>query len=205
MQLWVAERSSAHVQRMCSVVIRVAVWQKLARDCPYRKRILSEAVRRVAYRGCNKIMTGTIFLWKVAGGLLYAFLDGTYCPLSKEESMKHRRWRKWASSILSVTALAFLMSGCAAHSGGVSASTKPLAPGGYTELKEVSGDDCQYYILGLVPLSTTNKLKNAIADAMGQANGADALIKVTVDNHYQWWVLWTTACTRVHATAVRSN
>jgi hypothetical protein len=48
-------------------------------------------------------------------------------------------------------------------------------------------------------------LKSAIADAMGKANGADALIKVTVDNHYQWWVLWTTACTQVHAVAVRSN
>ena len=119
--------------------------------------------------------------------------------------MEHVRSKKWVSSILTVTALAFLMAGCAAHSGGVSASTKPLAPGGYTELKEVSGDDCQYYILGLVPLSTTNKLKNAIADALGQANGADALIKVTVDNHYQWWVLWTTACTKVHATAVKSN
>jgi len=119
--------------------------------------------------------------------------------------MEYAGSRKWISSILSVVGLMFLLAGCAAHSGGVSASTKPLAPGGYTELKEVSGDDCQYYILGLVPLSTTNKLKNAVADALGQAKGADALIKVTVDNSYQWWVLWTTACTKVHATAVQSH
>jgi hypothetical protein len=119
--------------------------------------------------------------------------------------MEKRCLKKLAASILSVTGLMFLMAGCAAHSGGVSASTKPLAPGGYTELKEVSGDDCQYYILGLFPLTTTNKLKTAVADALGQEKGADALIKVTVDNSYQWWVLWTTACTKVHGTAVQSH
>lgn len=119
--------------------------------------------------------------------------------------MQPNRIRKWVSSILSLTALTFLIAGCAAHPGGISASTKPLAPGGYTEIKEVTGNDCQYYLLGLVPISRTNKLKHAVADALNNAKGADALIKVTVDTSYQWWVLWTTACTQVNGTAVQSH
>ncbi len=119
--------------------------------------------------------------------------------------MRYERSKKWISSILSVTALTSLIAGCAAHSGGISASTKPLTPGGYTELKEVSGEDCQYYLLGFVPVSRTNKLRNAVADAMDNVKGADALIKVTADTTYQWWVLWTTACTQVHGTAVQSH
>lgn len=119
--------------------------------------------------------------------------------------MLFTRSRKWISPILSLTALTVLMAGCAAHSGGISASTKPLTPGGYTELKEVSGEDCQYYLLGLVPLSRTNKLRNAVADAMNDAKGADALVKVTADTTWQWWILWVTACTQVHGTAVQSH
>ncbi|MGE3977900.1 MAG: hypothetical protein AB7F94_09975 [Nitrospira sp.] len=119
--------------------------------------------------------------------------------------MRTDRSVKWISSILSLPALMFLIAGCASNAGGISASTKPLAPGGYTELKEVSGDNCQYYILGLMPITRTNKLRLAMADALSEAKGADALIKVTVDNSYQWWILWVTACTQVHGTAVQSH
>lgn len=119
--------------------------------------------------------------------------------------MRYIRLGKWALPVLSLTALMFLIAGCSAISGGISASTKPLLPGGYTELKEVSGEDCQYYLLGLVPLSRTNKLRNAVADAMNDAKGADALIKVTADTTWQWWILWVTACTQVHGTAVQSH
>lgn len=74
-------------------------------------------------------------------------------------------------------------------------------------MKEVSGKDCQRYLLGLhlLPLSTTNKLRNAVADALDDAKGADALIKVTVDTSWQYWILWSTVCTTVHGTAVQSH
>lgn len=114
---------------------------------------------------------------------------------------------RWMSPILTLTALTFLIAGCAAQGGGISASTKPLAPGGYTELKEVSGSDCQRYLLGLqfLPLSTTNKLRGAVANALDDAKGADALVKVTVDTSLQYWILWSTVCTEVHGTAVKSQ
>lgn len=115
--------------------------------------------------------------------------------------------RKWISSILSVSALAFLIAGCSAISGGISASTKPLVPGGYTELKDVSGEDCQRFLLGVnfLPLSTTNTLRAAVKEAIDDAKGADALIKVTVDTYMHYWILWSTVCTEVHGTAVQSH
>ncbi|MBX3329078.1 MAG: hypothetical protein KF722_01650 [Nitrospira sp.] len=121
--------------------------------------------------------------------------------------MQNDRSRRWILPTLSLTALMFLIAGCGAISGGISASTKPLTPGGYTELKEVSGEDCQRYLLGLqfLPLSTTNKLRGAVADALDEAKGADALIKVTVDTSIQYWILWSTVCTHVHGTAVQSH
>lgn len=121
--------------------------------------------------------------------------------------MQQDRSRRWVSSILYLVASMFLIAGCSAISGGISASTKPLVPGGYTELKEVSGENCQRFLFGinLLPLSTTNTLRAAVADAIDDAKGADALIKVTVDTYMHYWILWSTVCTEVHGTAVSSH
>lgn len=155
----------------------------------------------------NKIVTRTamtaLSTSECGGGRYTASLN--LCPLRTEEIMRNDRSRRWILPILSLTALTLLIARCAAHSGGISASTKPLTPGGYTELKEVSGEDCQYYLLGFMPLSRTNKLRNAVADAMDDVKGADALIKVTVDTYMHYWILWSTVCTEVHGTAVQSH
>lgn len=121
--------------------------------------------------------------------------------------MRYAGSRKWISSILSVAGLMFLVAGCSAISGGISASTKPLAPGGYTELKEVRGENCQRFLFGVnfLPLTTTNTLRSAVANAIDDAKGADALIKVTVDTYMHYWILWSTVCTEVHGTAVKSQ
>ncbi len=99
----------------------------------------------------NKIVTGIAMAAFSTGqcGGEYPH-HGNLSTLTEEEVMPLNRSRRWMSPILSLTALMFLIAGCAAHSGGVAASTKPLTPGGYTELKEVSGEDCQYYLLGFV-------------------------------------------------------
>ena len=95
-----------------------------------------------------------------------------------------------------------LLAGCGHISGGVAPSTMPLAPGSYTELKEVDGRDCVYHLLGILPLSDGNETKDAVKDALQQAPGAKALVNVTADTFSQNFILISRVCTQVQGTAV---
>jgi hypothetical protein len=99
-----------------------------------------------------------------------------------------------------------LLSGCMHDPGGIAPSTIPLAPGGYTVVKEnVQGSDCLVAILGILPVSGGNRTHNAIKDALKEAPGATALVGVTSDAYSQYWILWSNTCTEVHGTAVTPN
>ncbi len=119
--------------------------------------------------------------------------------------MLRDRARKLISPILAFAALLALTAGCVVQPGGIAPSTIPLNPGGYTVFKEVEGEDCAHYLFGVVPISSTNQLKNAVANALDNAKGADALIKVTVDHSWQHMILWATSCTQVQGIAVQSQ
>ena len=95
--------------------------------------------------------------------------------------------------------------GCAHQAGGIAASTIPVSPGGYQELGQVSGADCVYYLLGLIPLGSGNETKDAIADALAQADGANALIGVSSDTYYQNYIVISRACTQVNGVAVSTE
>ena len=95
--------------------------------------------------------------------------------------------------------------GCIHQPGGIAPSTKPLAPGGYTELGQVRGQDCVYHLLGLIPITGGNETRHAVADALHTKILADALVEVTVDGYYQYFVLFSRACTQVHGIAVESK
>ncbi len=99
----------------------------------------------------------------------------------------------------------FLAFGCAHQAGGIAASTTPLNPGSYQELGEVRGVDCVYHLLGLIPLGGGNETKDAVDDALSQVDGANALINVTSDTYYQFYLLFSNACTQVRGTAVKTN
>src|SRR5918992_793070 len=105
---------------------------------------------------------------------------------------------------VSVMFLCLFLGGCFHHPGGIAPSTKPLNSN-YTVLGKVSGEDCVYHLLGIIPLSDGNELKDAIAAAMNRKPTADALIEVTADAYFQWWILFTRGCTQVHGTAVQSK
>ena len=103
--------------------------------------------------------------------------------------------------ILTVALLA--LAGCTHYPGGMAPSTIPLAPGGYTVVKEgVHGSDCLVELLMLLPVSGGNRTDNAIKDALKDAPGASALINVTSDAYTQHWILWSQTCTEVRGTAV---
>jgi hypothetical protein len=98
--------------------------------------------------------------------------------------------------------LSLFLGGCIHHPGGVAPSTKPLTPGGYTELGKVDGEDCVYHLFGLIPLTNGNELKDAIADALRKRPLAEALVEVTVDGYWQYFILFSRACTQVQGIAV---
>ena len=98
------------------------------------------------------------------------------------------------------------LAGCSHYPGGIAPSTIPLAPGGYTVVKkDVMGADCLVALLGIVPLSNGNQTYEAIADALSQAPGANALVGVSSDSYSQFWILWSNTCTEVRGTAVKAN
>lgn len=99
-----------------------------------------------------------------------------------------------------------LLAGCSHYPGGIAPSTIPLAPGGYTVVKEkVHGSDCLVALLGILPVSGGNRTDNAITDALKEAPGATALVNVTSDAYSQYWILWSHTCTEVRGTAVTPN
>jgi hypothetical protein len=112
-------------------------------------------------------------------------------------------WPKIGTVVVLLTAL--ITGGCMHHPGGISASTKPLSPGGYTELGKVRGQDCVYHLLGFIPVTGGNETRNAVADALAKKPLADALIDVTVDGYFQYFVLFSRACTQVYGMAIETN
>lgn len=101
--------------------------------------------------------------------------------------------------------LSLLLSGCAYYPVAMESSTVPLAPGSYTTLGDVHGEDCAYYILILIPVTNGNELHLALDDAMRHKPMADALVSVTVDYSVEWYVVFRRACTRVHGVAVQTQ
>lgn len=117
-----------------------------------------------------------------------------------------RKGSSWVQPYILVlgACLIGVTAGCAHHPGGIAASTKPVSPGGYTVIKKVQGTDCVYQLLGLIPITGSNELKDAVADALSDAKGADALVEVTVDGYTEYWILWSMVCTQVNGTAVKT-
>ncbi len=114
------------------------------------------------------------------------------------------RWRTNGVTVAVLCASLFA-AGCMHQPGGIAPSTKPLAPGGYTELGQVRGQDCVYHLFGIIPITGGNETRNAVADALHTKILADALVEVTVDGYYQYFVLFSRACTQVHGIAVESK
>ncbi len=83
------------------------------------------------------------------------------------------------------------------------ASSEPLAPGSYEKIGPVYATDCRYLLFGVLPVSSGNSLQGALKDAVGQKEGADALVQVTADYFRQFWIILGRECTQVEGIAVR--
>ena len=105
--------------------------------------------------------------------------------------------------ILTMAWLAVSITGCTRLPGGIAPSNIPLAPGGYTPIGRVKASDCKVNLLGLIPVSGSNTIDDAVRKALERESEADALVDISIDRSAKFFLLWTQVCTEIHATAVR--
>ena len=97
---------------------------------------------------------------------------------------------------------AVLLAGCAHVPGGITDSTTPIDGRKYVRLGRVSRTDSHILLLGILPISGANNTRDAV-NAANRSKGADALIEVTVESYFQYWILFTRLATRVEGEAIR--
>lgn len=103
-------------------------------------------------------------------------------------------------AVLAVAAA--VLGGCAHMPGGIAPSTTPINNRPYVELGKVTASDSKVSLLGIIPISGSNEIQDAVDKAKDKI-GADALIDVTVEGYGQWWILWTNTTTKVTGKGIK--
>ena len=98
--------------------------------------------------------------------------------------------------------MTLLLSGCAMMPGGIAASNTPINGREYAKLGYARETDSRIYLLGLIPISGANTIRDAIQGAIDSKNG-DALINITVETYSQDWILFSRYLTRVEGNVIR--
>ena len=103
-------------------------------------------------------------------------------------------------------AMLLILSGCASDFKNIA----PLPPEKYEKLGQVTGSACgslvspgggtAYYIL---PIMLNSRVERAYEEALKGTSGATALIDVTLDEYWFWWILGTARCVTITGEAIR--
>lgn len=109
-------------------------------------------------------------------------------------------------SMLMLWTVLIVLSGCASDFKNIA----PLAPEKYEKLGQVTGTACgslvspgagtAYYF---VPIMLNSRVERAYEEALQSAKGATALIDVTIDEYWLWWVLGTSRCVTITGEAIK--
>ena len=95
-----------------------------------------------------------------------------------------------------------LMTGCATTPGGIAPSSTPLEGRSYTILGYTEATDSRVCLLGIIPISRHNSVRDAIQNAARKVGG-DALIEVTAESYTQYYILFSRDITRVEGIGIR--
>lgn len=106
-----------------------------------------------------------------------------------------------AATALGLTAL-LTFTGCSTISGGVAPSSTPIEGRKYSTLGMTASTDSRIAILGIIPISSSNSTRDALEAAIRKVH-ADALIDVTVETYFQWWILFTRTVTKVEGLGIK--
>jgi hypothetical protein len=79
---------------------------------------------------------------------------------------------------------------CAHIPGGITDSTEPINNRQYEEIGKTEATSSRIALFGIIPLSNSNSIQNAI-DLAKEQIGADALVKVTAEGYSQWFLLFS--------------
>jgi hypothetical protein len=93
--------------------------------------------------------------------------------------------------------------GCAHTPGGIAPSTTPINGRSYDELGQVTATDSYILLFGILPIKGSNSTSVAVDSAIRKVRGADALINVTVDTYFQWFIILSRQAIEVRGTAIR--
>ena len=103
---------------------------------------------------------------------------------------------------VAVSGLLLWLTGCMSLPGGVAPSNTPIEGRKYQVLGRTAATDSWIGLFGFIPIWGSNRISNAM-DAAIRKKGGDALIEVTVDCYFQYWILFTRMATRVEGVAIR--
>jgi hypothetical protein len=118
--------------------------------------------------------------------------------------IRHKKFSVSALLILLFLAtFALFTSGCSSKPSSLVASTSPLPPGVRGTIP-ARGSDCQYHLLGLVPITFSPDSQNALAKAKRNAE-VEVLTDVTIDHTSGYYILFSNNCVRVSGLGVRNE
>jgi len=93
-----------------------------------------------------------------------------------------------------------LLSACSSKPSSIITSTSPLPPG-VRGTVPARGSDCQFHLLGLIPVTSSPDTQNALTKAKRSAD-VDVLTDVTVDHNSGYYILFSNNCVRVSGKGV---
>jgi hypothetical protein len=96
---------------------------------------------------------------------------------------------------------------CTACSGGFT-TVAPKPPAKFRTLGTAHGSACGSMLiysspLNFIPAGLNGRVENAYKDALSSVPGATALIDVTIQENWFWWILGTTRCVKISGEAVK--
>jgi hypothetical protein len=99
--------------------------------------------------------------------------------------------------------LLLLITSCSAAPSTIIQSTSPLPPGVRGTISGY-GSDCQYYFLGLLPITGSASTEEALEEAKEDAR-SEVLTDVVIDTSGGYYILYSNNCIRVSGKGVRNE
>lgn len=122
--------------------------------------------------------------------------------ITESENMCSRLlfFRRGVLAILSAT----LIAGCSSGFTNVA----PAEPGNTQRLGQASGTACGSILFlatayNFIPAGLNDRVERAYKEALDSAPGATALVNVTMQENWYWWVLGTARCVTISGEAIK--